>query len=113
LLNYCRKSACLTGILYSRPAIGAEYTEVFRCPHSQKSRGLRSGDREGQLAGRPRPMQLLPDNAVVPHHAWTAGVVAAEEAHVPRALVNHSPTKRCYTAPLSPVGTTCPKELTT
>jgi hypothetical protein len=39
----------------SKSLIGAEYTEVFRCPHSQTSRGLRSGDRVGQFTGPPRP----------------------------------------------------------
>jgi hypothetical protein len=29
--------------------IGAEYTKAFRCPHSQKSIGLWSGDHAGQL----------------------------------------------------------------
>lgn len=33
--------------------IGFEYTEVFRRPHSQKSRGLTSGDDTGQLTGTP------------------------------------------------------------
>jgi hypothetical protein len=43
-----------------KPFIGAEYTKVFRCPHSQKSRGLRSGDRAGQLTGPPRPIHCSP-----------------------------------------------------
>jgi hypothetical protein len=44
----------------SKSLIGAEYTKVFRCPRSQKSRGLRSGDRAGQLTGPPRPLQCSP-----------------------------------------------------
>jgi hypothetical protein len=40
--------------------IGAEYTEVFTCPQSQKSTGLRLGDRAGQLAGPPRPIHCSP-----------------------------------------------------
>jgi hypothetical protein len=37
----------------SKSLSGTEYTKVCRCPHSQKSRGLRSGDNAGQLTGRP------------------------------------------------------------
>jgi hypothetical protein len=44
----------------SKPLIGAEYTEVFRCLHSQKLRGLRSGDRAGQLTWPPHPIHCSP-----------------------------------------------------
>jgi hypothetical protein len=40
--------------------IGAEYTKTFRCPHSQKSRGLRSGDHAGQFTAPPRPIHCSP-----------------------------------------------------
>jgi hypothetical protein len=33
----------------SKSLISAEYTKVFRCPHSQKSKGLLSGDCAGQM----------------------------------------------------------------
>jgi hypothetical protein len=39
---------------------GAEHIEAFSCPHSQKSRGLKSGDRGGQLTGPPRPVRCSP-----------------------------------------------------
>jgi hypothetical protein len=48
---------CIT----SKSLIGAEYTEELWCPHSQKSRGLRSGDRAGQLIGPPRPVYCWPE----------------------------------------------------
>jgi hypothetical protein len=44
----------------SKSLIGAEYTKVFRCPHSQESRGLRSRDRAGQLTGPPRHIYCSP-----------------------------------------------------
>jgi hypothetical protein len=47
-------------ICTSKSLIGAEYTKVIKCPHSQKSRGLRSGDHAGQLAGPPYPIHCLP-----------------------------------------------------
>jgi hypothetical protein len=40
----------------SKSLIGAEYTKVFRCHHSQKSRGLSPGDRAGQLTDLPQPI---------------------------------------------------------
>jgi hypothetical protein len=40
----------------SKSSIGVEYTKVFRCPH----RGLRSGDRAGQLTGPPLPIHCSP-----------------------------------------------------
>jgi hypothetical protein len=81
--------------------IGAEYTKVFRCPHSQKSRGLKSGDHASQLTGPLSPVHCSlksgsgalwqwRENEVMPHDAWTT-CVANEEAHTPRVLVNHSP----------------------
>jgi hypothetical protein len=83
--------------------ISAEYTKVSRCSRSQKSRGLRWGDRSGQLTRPPRPIHCLPkvwfrcwqwgENEVVPHRAWTTCVVVDEEAHVPGILVSHSHTK--------------------
>jgi hypothetical protein len=45
----------------SKSLIGAEFTNAFRCPHSQKSRGLRSGDRAGQLAGLPHRIEWSPE----------------------------------------------------
>jgi hypothetical protein len=44
----------------SKSLIGAEHTKDFRCPHSQKSRVLRSGDRAGQLTGPPLPIHCSP-----------------------------------------------------
>jgi hypothetical protein len=44
----------------SKSLIDVEYTKDFRCPHSQNSRGLRSGDRAGQLTGPPRPVHCSP-----------------------------------------------------
>jgi hypothetical protein len=38
-----------------KPLISTEYIKVFRCAHSQESRGLRSGDPAGKLTGPPRP----------------------------------------------------------
>jgi hypothetical protein len=35
----------------SKSLIGTEYTKVIRYPHSQKSRGLKSGDYAGQFIG--------------------------------------------------------------
>jgi hypothetical protein len=80
----------------------AEYAEVFRCFRSQKSRGLRSGDRAGQFIGPPRPSHCSPkawlrsvwqygENAVLSHRAWTTRVVVYKNAHVASLLVNHSP----------------------
>jgi hypothetical protein len=82
----------------SKSFICAEFTKVFSCLHSQKSRKLRSGDRAGQLAGPPRPIHCSPkvwfrcgpSLQGVPHHAWTACVVVDEETHVTRLPVNHS-----------------------
>jgi hypothetical protein len=42
----------------SKSTIGAKYTKVFRCPNSQKSRGLRSGDRAGQSTVPPCPIHI-------------------------------------------------------
>jgi hypothetical protein len=101
----------------SKTLIGAEYTKVCRCPHSQRSRRLRSGDRAGHLSG-PRVLSTVHrksgpgavwqcgENEMVSHHAWTPCVVVDEEAHVSRVVVNHSPKKRRYTAPVSLLGRT-------
>jgi hypothetical protein len=62
--------------------IDTEYTEAFRCPHSQTSRGLRSGGHASQLTGPPHPIYCslkvyfrrvwqCEGNGVVPHHACT------------------------------------------
>jgi hypothetical protein len=40
----------------SKSLIRAEYTEVFMCSHSQKSKRLRSGNCAGQLTGPLRPI---------------------------------------------------------
>jgi hypothetical protein len=82
--------------------IGAEYIIAFRCPHSQKSRGLGSGYRAGQLTGPLRPIQCSQEawfrccltmrrKWVGAHHAWTTCDVIDEEEYVPRVLVNHLP----------------------
>jgi hypothetical protein len=44
----------------SKSLIGAEYIKVFKCPYSQKSRGLRSGNRARQFTGSPRPIHCSP-----------------------------------------------------
>jgi hypothetical protein len=50
-------SNLMTGILYSstiiKSLISIEYNKVFRCPRSQKPRGLKSGDHAGQLTEPP------------------------------------------------------------
>jgi hypothetical protein len=59
ILGFSRISWEAFSILFSnnsKSLIGAEYAKVFSCSHSQKSRGLRSGDRAGQLTG---PLHLL------------------------------------------------------
>jgi hypothetical protein len=106
----------------SKSMIGAEYTKIFTCPHSQSSGGLRSGDRAGQLTWLLRPVQCSPKvwfrfcltmrtNEVVPHHAWTTCGVVDEEIHVPSVLANHSLNWE-YTVPVSLSGeTTDPKNL--
>jgi hypothetical protein len=50
----------LVAVVPLKSLISAEYTKVFRCPHSQKSRGLRSGDCAGQLTRPPRPIHCSP-----------------------------------------------------
>jgi hypothetical protein len=50
----------LVAVTPLKSSIGAEYNKIFRCPQSQKSRGLRSGDRAGQLTGSPRPIRCSP-----------------------------------------------------
>jgi hypothetical protein len=40
----------------SNSLVGAEYTKDFTCPHSQKSRVLRSEDHQDQLIAPPRPL---------------------------------------------------------
>jgi hypothetical protein len=85
----------------SKSLIGAEYTEAFRRPPSENSRGLSSGDRIGRMTGPSRPLHCSPEIwfrrcVTVPkkwrgaHHAWTTRAVFAEEVHVPTVLVNHS-----------------------
>jgi hypothetical protein len=44
----------------SKSFIGAEYTKVISCPHSQKSTWLRSRDRAGQSTGPPRHVHCSP-----------------------------------------------------
>jgi hypothetical protein len=44
----------------SRSLVGAEYTKALRCPHSQKSRVLGSGDHAGQFTGPPCPIHCSP-----------------------------------------------------
>jgi hypothetical protein len=89
----------------SKSLIGAECTAVFRCPHSQKSRGLSQWIVETSWLG----LRVLPTvdpksgsgavwqcggNEVVLHHVCTPCVVVGEEAHNPRLLVNHSPKRK-------------------
>jgi hypothetical protein len=92
------RHSLLVAVIPVKALTGVEYTKVFRCPHSQKSRRLRSGDCAGQSAWPQHSVdwfieslvQVLSDNEVMPHHEWTT-CVDVEEAHVPRVLVNHSP----------------------
>jgi hypothetical protein len=50
-IRYCNTSKSL---------FGAAYTKAFRCSHSQKSKGLKSGDGAGQLTCPPRPIHCSP-----------------------------------------------------
>jgi hypothetical protein len=45
----------------SKSLIGAEYIKVFRCPHSQKSRKLISGNHAGHFTGPRRPVHCPPE----------------------------------------------------
>jgi hypothetical protein len=54
------KHSVLTDVIPLKSLITAEYTKAFRYPHSQKSRGLRSGDYAGQLTGPPHPIRCSP-----------------------------------------------------
>jgi hypothetical protein len=56
IYGYAFSSCCNT----SKSLIGAECTNAFSCPHSQKSRGLSSGDHVGQLDWPPRPDHCSP-----------------------------------------------------
>jgi hypothetical protein len=60
LLESPDRHSLLFAVNTSTSLPGSEHTEVFRCPHSQKSRGLRSRDRAGQLTGPPRPVDCRP-----------------------------------------------------
>jgi hypothetical protein len=67
----------------SKSLNSAEYTNVFRCPHSQKSRGLRSGYHADQLTGSLHPM----------HFSWSVWfrcclTVQRKQGDVP-SFVNH------------------------
>ena len=64
---------------------------VFGCPHRHESRGLKSGDRAGQLTVPPRPIHKISkvllgavsqraEDMVVLHHARTSRVDADEKA---------------------------------
>jgi hypothetical protein len=81
--------------------IDAEYTKIFTCSNSQKSRGLRSGDHAGQLTGPPHPSHCSPKVwfrcCLIIRRKWVGSPSCLnhmrcfdEEAHVPRILVNHS-----------------------
>jgi hypothetical protein len=58
-------------------------TPIYLTALTHASRGLRSGDRAGQMTGLPRPM--------TPHRAWTTCVVVDHETHASRIMVDHSP----------------------
>jgi hypothetical protein len=66
----------LIGIFYSlcrnafNSLIGVEYTKDFRCPHGQKSGGLRSGDRAGQLTRVSVSYPLLTESLVQVRRKW-------------------------------------------
>jgi hypothetical protein len=76
----------------SKPLIGSEYTKEFRCPHSQKSRGLRSGDRADIWLGL-RVLSTVHrksgsgaawqcgEHDLVFHHAWST-CVFVDEGHM-------------------------------
>jgi hypothetical protein len=98
----------------SKSLIDDEYTEVFRGPRSQKSRGLRSGNHAGQLIGPSHPIYCYPkvwsrccltmrENEFA---AWTTRVAVREGARAPRVLVNPSSKRRWYTASVSLLGKT-------
>jgi hypothetical protein len=95
---------------------GAEYTKVFRYPHSQKSRGLRSGDHAGLLMtslSYPLFMKVRFRCCLTVRRKWGCApscIVIDEAAHVPRVLVYHLSKKRWYTASVSQFSkTTGPK----
>jgi hypothetical protein len=93
-------SACCCNTYKSQ--IGAEYTEVFRCFHSQKSRWLRSGDGAGQVTGPPHRVHCPPKVScrccLRMQSKWGGAPPCMnhsccpyQEVHVPRVPVNHSP----------------------
>jgi hypothetical protein len=109
----------------SKSLTGAEYTKVCMCPHSQKSRGLRSGDRAGQLTGPPRPIHCstkvwlrcsltmrrkwggAPSCMYHMCCRWWTGTCS-------KSTGKPVTKNRWYTAPISPLGkTTGPKEMIT
>jgi hypothetical protein len=92
--------------------IGAECTKVLRCPHSQQSRGLRSGDHAGLLNGPPRLIHCSPKNllqviditekmCLCPIMHEPLVFVVDQEALVPRVLIHYSPK---HDDTLTPVG---------
>jgi hypothetical protein len=106
----------------SKSLIGAEYTKVFRCPHSQNPKdqgqeivqaswlGLRvlSSVHRESGSGIVWPCG---ENEVVPHNAWTTCAVVDEET-CSKSTGKSFTKKRWYAAPVSLSGkTTGPKEL--
>jgi hypothetical protein len=92
------RSNLLTDILSSCCDMTAEYTEEFRCLHSQKSREFRSRDRAVQLVG-PRLLSTARRKSasgalwqcrgydLVPQEAKIIRTVVGEEARVPKVLI--------------------------
>jgi hypothetical protein len=54
------RHSLLIAVIPIKSLISTEYTDVFWCPHKRKSRGLRSGDRAGQLTGHLYPTHCSP-----------------------------------------------------
>jgi hypothetical protein len=103
----------------SKSFISDGYIKVFRCPHSQKSRGLRSGDHTGQLTGPPSPISTVHlksasgafwqcgENGVVPHHAWiTCVVLSLMKRHMFQEYGKIVPQKRWQPSSVSLLGKT-------
>jgi hypothetical protein len=85
------------GCNISKSLVGAEYTEVFRCLHNHKSRGLRSADSAGQLTGPSHPIPCSPE---VWFRCWQCGdnelVAIVHEPHVLSLAKRHMLQERLW-----------------
>jgi hypothetical protein len=94
------RNSLLVAVNICKSFTSVEHTEVFRCSHSQKWGGLKSGDRASALFTESL-VQVLSDNVEkgcgLTLHAWAT----REEAHAPGVPVNRSPQKWRCSAPAS------------